>query len=468
MNSDRTSDTAVQIEDQDSAERPWEELREIVTVGGQDDLESFFESLPAGEAARAISRLEDEDQTKLMCSLSPETAAELIEEVSDVQAADLIERLPPDNAAAIFNELESDHQADLLVELSEENAEAILAAMDPDEASQARQLASYDPETAGGLMITEYLEYSDGQSVQDVVDDLRANADEYAYYDVQYAYVVAADSGALIGVLRLRDLLLAKSKRPIVELMIRQPHAVRVEDTLDDLAHFFDRHHFFGVPVVDPQNRLVGVIRKSDIEEALAGRADTYSMELQGIIGGEELRTMPLWTRSSRRLVWLAANVVLNLVAVSVIALYEETLAAVIALAVFLPLISDMGGNAGIQAIAVSIRELSLGLLKPHELLWVALKEASVGVINGVLLGLLIGLVGWIWQGNPWLGLVVGGAMSLNTVVAVVAGGMMPLVLKRFNCDPALAAGPLLTTITDMTGFFFVLSFATALLSQLV
>src|SRR5690606_34211608 len=138
--------------------------------GDPDRLEAFFKSLPAGESARAISRLEDEDQTQLMQLLSPETAAELIEEVPDVQAAELIERLPPDDAAAIFNELESDHQADLLGDLSRGDAEAILAAMDPEEASQARQLVGYDPDTAGGLMITEFLQYTDGQSVEDVLN----------------------------------------------------------------------------------------------------------------------------------------------------------------------------------------------------------------------------------------------------------------------------------------------------------
>ena len=468
MNSDRTADTAPQLQEHDASERPWEELQEIIAGGDPEALEAFFKSLPAGEIARAISRLEDEDQTQLMQLLSPETAAELIEEVPDIQAAELIERLPPDEAAAIFHELESDHQADLLGDLSRGDAEAILAAMDPEEASQARQLAGYDPDTAGGLMITEFLQYADGQTVDDVLNDLRANAEEYADYDVQYAFVVAADSGALIGVLRLRDLLLARSQRPIAELMIRQPHSVRVGDSLDLLAQFFDRHHFFGVPVVDGGERLVGVIRKSDVEEALAGRADTNAMRLQGIISGEELRTMPLWARSKGRLIWLLVNALLNLVAVSVIAAYEETLAAVIALAVVLPLISGIGGNAGVQAIAVSIRELSLGLLKPHELMWVAMKEASVGVINGIVLGLSVGLASWAWQQNPWLGLVVGGAMTINTVFAVVAGGMMPLVLKRFGCDPALAAGPVLTTLTDMTGFLLVLSLATAILPKLI
>lgn len=468
MSPERDLMTALRMDEHEVPERPWEELRELVSSGDPERLEAFFRALPAGEVARAVSRLDEAEQTQLMRSLAPELAVELIEEVSEVQAAELIERLPVDDAAAIFNELESDHQADLLVELSEGNAEAILAAMDPEEASQARELARYDPETAGGVMVTELLRYTDQQAVQDVLEDLRAHADAYAHYDVQYAYVVAATDETLVGVLRLRDLLLANSQRPIAGLMIRQPHAVRVDDTLEHLDQFFDRHHFLGVPVVDAADRLVGVVRKSDVEEALAGRADTISMELQGIIGGEELRTMALWTRASRRLAWLVANLVLSLVAVSVIAIYEETLAAVIALALFLPLISNMGGNAGVQAIAVSIRELSLGLLKPHELMWVVTKEASVGVVNGIALGILVGLTGWIWQQNPWLGLVVGGAMTLNTLVAVVTGGMMPLILRRVGFDPALAAGPLLTTITDMTGFLLVLSFATALLPRLI
>ena len=455
------------VMDQPASQRPWEQLSQVVADGDALALQSYVKSLPAGEVARAISRLEQEEQETLILGLPAETAAELIEEVSDVQAVDLIERLPAAGAAAILNELDSDLQADLLGELSSPDAEAILAAMDPLEATQARQLAGYDPLTGGGLMITEYLRYGDRQRVRDVLDDMRANAEQYADYDVQYAYVVD-QPGRLVGVLRLRDLLMAKADRPIAELMIHQPHTVRVEDTLDRLALFFDRHPYFGVPVIDATDRLVGVIRKSDVEEALAGRADIQSMKLQGIIGGEELRTLPLLTRSGRRFAWLAANVVLNLIAVSVIAVYEETLEAVIALAVFLPLISDMGGNAGVQAIAVSIRELSLGLLKPHEMLWVSMKEASVGLINGVGLGLLVGLVGWIWQQNLWLGLVVGTAMWLNTVVAVVIGGLMPLVLKKMNQDPALAAGPILTTITDMSGFFFVLSFATMVLSRLV
>jgi Mg/Co/Ni transporter MgtE len=186
-----------------------------------------------------------------------------------------------------------------------------------------------------------------------------------------------------------------------------------------------------------------------------------------GIVGGEEFRSMPLVQRSFRRLSWLSINIVLNIIAASVIAFYQDTLSAVIALAVFLPIISDMSGCSGNQAVAVSIRELTLGLIKPYEVVRVFLKEIGVGLANGVVLGILLGAVAVFWKGNPYLGLVVGGALATNTVVAVCLGGVVPLFLKWIRMDPALASGPILTTVTDMCGFFFALSFATAVLPLL-
>lgn len=188
---------------------------------------------------------------------------------------------------------------------------------------------------------------------------------------------------------------------------------------------------------------------------------------MSGIIGGEEFRTMPLLSRSGRRLSWLSLNIILNIIAASVIALYRDTLAAAITLAVFLPMVSDMSGCSGNQAVAVSMRELSLGLVRPKELFWVLVKEVKIGIINGLVLGLMLGGVAYLWKGNPWLGLVVGGALAANTLISVSLGGMLPLGLKRLKLDPALVSGPLLTTVTDMCGFFLVLSFASAVLPKL-
>jgi len=174
-----------------------------------------------------------------------------------------------------------------------------------------------------------------------------------------------------------------------------------------------------------------------------------------------------LRVRSMRRLGWLSVNIVLNILAASVIAFHQDTLSAVIALAVFLPIISDMSGCSGSQAVAVSMRELDLGFTKPWEIWRVLGKEASVGVINGVVLGLVLGIVGWLWQGNLMLGAIVTVSLAVNTLVAVCCGGTIPLVLRGLGQDPALASGPILTTITDMSGFFLVLTLARAVLPWL-
>jgi magnesium transporter len=233
------------------------------------------------------------------------------------------------------------------------------------------------------------------------------------------------------------------------------------------LFDFFERHHYLGVPVVDDAGRLLGIVQRAAVVEARSERHDSDFLKTQGIIS-EEIRTMPLLRRSRRRLAWLSVNIVLNIIAASVIAMFQDTLSAVIALAVFLPIISDMSGCSGNQAVAVSLRELSLGLIRVEELLRVWIKEITVGLLNGIALGVLIGLVAWLWQGNPFLGLVVGLALGLNTMVAVSIGGIVPLVLKRMQVDPAIASGPLLTTVTDMCGFFLVLGIATLMLQQLV
>jgi magnesium transporter len=236
---------------------------------------------------------------------------------------------------------------------------------------------------------------------------------------------------------------------------------------LEDLELLFDRHPFLGLPVVD-EGRLQGLVRRASVEEALAQRAASNFRLVQGIVGGEELRTMSVMRRSGRRLSWLSVNILLNVAAASVIVAFEATLAKVIALAAFLPIISDMSGCSGNQAVAVSMRELSLGLVNPREVLRVWGKELAVGVINGTVLGALLACVAWLWKGNPYLGIVVGGALAVNTVVAVSIGGTIPLFLKRLGFDPALASGPILTTVTDMCGFFFALGFATLALHRLV
>ena len=315
-------------------------------------------------------------------------------------------------------------------------------------------------------MISEFLAYKTDNTIQGVLDDLQVNRSKYADYHVQYFYVIDRD-GKLAGVLRMHDLLFPDRDSRLTQVMLSSPLRLSDKASLKELQEFFDEHRLFGVPIVDDEQQLVGVVLPNAIDEALQKQKTNTFLRFSGIIGGEEFRTMPLLSRSGRRLSWLSINIVLNIMAASVIALYQDTLAAVITLAIFLPMVSDMSGCSGNQAVAVSMRELSLGLVRPGELLWVLAKEAKVGIINGLVLGLLLGSVAFLWKGNPWLGIVVGGALAANTLVSVVLGGLLPLLLKRLKLDPALVSSPLLTTVTDMCGFFFVLSFAAAVLPKL-
>jgi magnesium transporter len=443
-----------------------DDLQAALAANDAQAIVDFFNAAEAAEAVHAISHLSDAEQSRLLTSLSWEQAADLVDDLPEEQAAKMIERLSVDEAAAIVSEMPSDEQADVIAHLPELEASAILDAMPLASSHSARRLMSYPADSAGGLMITEYLSYAQHLKVGDVLDDLRVHANRYQRYDVQYAYVISND-GKLVGVLRLRDLLLSSPDELLSNTMLRQPLSVQDTTPLEMLERFFQRHALFGVPAVDADGRLVGVVRQSDVEQAAAERSSRSFLKFMGIVGGEEFRTMPLRVRSMRRLSWLSVNIVLNIVAASVIAFNEETLRAVIALAVFLPIISDMSGCSGNQAVAVTMRELALGFINPSDLWRVLGKEAVVGIINGIALGLLLGLVGWIWQGNVMLGVVVAAALAVNTLVAVCFGGSVPLILRGMGQDPALASGPILTTVTDMSGFFLVLTLAKAVLPML-
>lgn len=445
---------------------PWVALEELIKAGNAKQLNEFLDGISPAETARAVSRLAEEERINLLVLLSPEDAAEVLHDLPDEQAADMIEDISPEEAAAIIAQMPGDEQADILADIDTVDAEAILNAMSPREAEKTRQLLQYAEDTAGGIMSTKYLAYPEMMTVGEVLDDLQIHNEAYSDYEVQYAYIISAE-GRLRGVLPMRDLLLANRSKPAGSIMRSDPIRVRDDAPLEELIQLFEEHAYLGVPVTDKSGRLAGIVTRAGVMEASGHRAENSYLKASGIVGGEEFRSMPLAHRSFRRLSWLSINIVLNVIAASVIAFYQETLSAVIALAVFLPIISDMSGCSGNQAVAVSIRELTLGLIKPYEVARVFFKEVGVGLANGLVLGILLGAVAVFWKGNPYLGLVVGGALATNTVVAVCLGGVVPLFLKWIRMDPALASGPILTTVTDMCGFFFALSFATAVLPLL-
>jgi magnesium transporter len=439
-------------------------LQNALDSADEVQLAEAVDSLSSHEALRQVSLMESDDRDELMTLLSPEAAAELIEEAPAELAVAMIEGLESGVAAKIMEELHTDTQADIVQEMEAKDSEAILAEMESESAENLRKLSQYDPDTAGGLMELEAFTFNIDETVGAVLKRLIAGDDTFERYRGQHPYILD-DDGKLVGVVSLRDMLRSRRAVKLADIL-HEPISVQPDASQDELVDLFDENPFLGIPVVDASGLLLGVVSRLELAEAELERAEAESLSRQQI--GDELRSMPTLLRSRRRLAWLSSNIVLNIIAASVISAYEETLAAVIAIAVFLPMVSDMSGCSGNQAVGVSMRELSLGLTRPVDLFHVLKKELGVGVINGIVLGILIGIVAWVWKDNAFLGIVIGLALATNTLIAVSIGGTVPLVLKNFGIDPAVASGPLLTTVTDMAGFFLVLSLATLFMPQLI
>lgn len=445
----------------------WTQLRELLDKEAPaSEIEHFLDALPASEILPAVFHLSTAEQRRLLAMIPAERAAHIVEELPEGYAADLMELMPVAEAAPIFGEMASDDRVDVLGELPELEAAAILEQLDVEDADEIRRLSSYAPNTAGGLMMTEFASFPMSATIRDVLSSLVDREAEYEFLTVHYVYVVVKRH-KLKGVIRIRDLLFTDWDQQIGSIAVPAV-TVAPDATLEDLEDFFEERDFAAVPVVDERRNLLGIVRRRAVLEAVTEQSEADRLKAAGIVGGDELRSMPVTVRSRRRLSWLSVNILLNIVAASVIAFYEDTLSALIALAVFLPIVSDMSGCSGNQAVAVSMRELTLGAASPKDIVRVWGKELSVGLINGLALGTLLGIAAWAWKGSPVLGLVVGLALAINTVIAVSIGGTVPLVLKRFGVDPAVASGPLLTTITDMCGFFLVLSLAATAMPYLV
>ena len=442
-----------------------EEILQDALIASNSTRESeITDSISTQDTLRQVSQMDADDRDQLITSMSPEAVAELIEEAPSELAVTLMENLESPVAAKIMEELQSDTQADIVQEMEKESANAILSEMDADSAREVLKLSQYDPETAGGLMKLETFSFNESETIGKVLRRMVESDDDFERHRGQHPYILD-ETGSLVGVVSLRSLLRGKRSAKLSEVMT-PAISVSPETSQDVLIDLFYDHPFLGIPVVNRRGSILGVVSRIEVAEAELERAEQQSLSRQQV--GDELRSMPTLLRSKRRLAWLSSNIVLNIIAASVISAYEETLTAVIAIAVFLPMVSDMSGCSGNQAVGVSMRELSLGLTRPIDLFHVLKKEFSVGIINGIVLGILIGIVAWMWKDNAFLGLVIGLALSINTVIAVSIGGTVPLILKYFGVDPAVASGPLLTTVTDMAGFFLVLSLASLFMPQLV
>ncbi|MBI2912220.1 MAG: magnesium transporter [Chloroflexi bacterium] len=416
------------------------------------DAAHLLPELSPTELATLLSMLGDEKVAELVGELEPREAAHLLLGLSRAQAADILEEMPPDEAT------------DVVEELSPEQAVGILGEMEQEQAEDVRQLLRYDPDTAGGIMTPEFLALPPDLTAQEAMLTIRRRAEEAE--TIYYAYVTDHQQ-RLVGVLSLRDLVLAPPSKRVSDLMLRDMVKVTTDSPQDEVARLFRDYHLLALPVVDAANRLQGIVTVDDVTGILQEDVAEDFLKAGAIGGGDETVTTPVRQAVRGRLPWMVANLFLYAVPAGAVALFEETIKAVAVLAVFMPIISTMGGNSGIQALNVAIRSIALGEIRLEEFRRAAGKELKVGLINGAVYGLLIGLVALAWKRHVALGLLAAFAMWFNCLWAAVLGGTMPFVLKRLGLDPAMMTGPILTTVTDLTGFTLFLGLATLFLAYL-
>ncbi|MGA0407158.1 MAG: magnesium transporter [Limisphaerales bacterium] len=418
--------------------------------------EELSQQHPA-DIADTLQRLPVEEGLTLLQAMPAEPAGHALVELEYDYRAEVVASLAPQELVRLVQPLEHHETADLIAELEGRSREQIIQRLPDDVALPVRTLLDYPEDSAGGIMSDRFVTLSMDESVERSQERLR-NSETFLSDDISYLYVVDAKK-ALKGIVSFRDLVFAAPGSKVSAIMRQQVTCLRLWDDQEEISRQFAHYHYLGLPVLDDQDRVVGVVRSSDVLE-IAREEATEDMQLMVGLSGEE-RVLTSWKKSlPRRLPWLLVNLATAFAAAAVVGMYEGVIAQWTALAVFLPIIAGQGGNAGMQTLTVIIRDMALGEISPGDGRRALVKELILGIANGLAIGLLVGAVSYLWKGSALLGWIVFAAMVLNQLAAGLAGVLIPFTLKRLRVDPALASSIFLTTITDVAGFFFFLSLA--------
>jgi len=388
-----------------------------------------------------------------------EMDGEVFAEMDEALSVDLIEELPDHVVSEVVRDLETDDVVDLVEELEADQKERFLDALEDADRIAVNSSLLYPEDTAGRLMARELVMAPTHWTIGQTIDSLRADIDlPEQFYDV----MVVDPMSKPIGKVPLHALLSGPRETPLMDIVDKEFRTIPVMQSQEDVAYAFNQYNMVSAPVVDEENRLVGVITMDDAMEVLGEEAEE-DIKLLGGVGDESLTDTILDT-TRQRFPWLGINLLTSILASIVIAQFADTIEAIVALAVLMPIVASMGGNAGTQTLTVAVRALATKDLTRSNALRVIRREVLVGLFNGVLFALIIGGIGMLWYGSPLLGLVLGMAMVINLLVAGLAGILVPLTLDRFGLDPALGSSALVTTVTDVIGFFAFLGFAAAIL----
>lgn len=404
------------------------------------DLAWVFRHLTPEERSKVFSRMMRKDR------LGP-----FLSELDQSIMVEMVSELSPDFMVEVLKNMPSDDAADLLEALPEEMANEIREMMAREDREEMDELLQYDPDSAGGLMSPDFLALDEELTVGDAITTIQALSEEK---DLSfYLYVTRGIEGVLTGVLSLRELLLYPADRKLKDIMNPRVIAVSASTDQEEVAHLVSRYNILAVPVIDSDNKLIGIITVDDVIDVIREEATEDFLQMAGAGKDQEILLKSTMDNALTRAPWLFASWIGGIMAAMVISFFEEELQQVLALAAFIPIVMGMGGNIGTQSSTIVVRGIATGRVNMHELWKIVFKETRVGFLLGCFYGLILGIVAYFTYGEPVeLGMVVGFSILFAMILAATVGTIVPLVLKKLNIDAAVATGPFVTTSIDILG----------------
>ncbi|MFO7771862.1 magnesium transporter [Roseovarius gahaiensis] len=430
-----------------------------VDVADQAQLLRELSELHVADIADLLEQINAFDRRRLIELYSSEFDGDILSELDEALRQEVIGLLPPDVLAGAVRDLDSDDVVDLVEDLEDHEQEAILSALEAGDRIAVQQSLTYPEYSAGRLMQREVVMAPEHWNVGEAIDFLRNQED----LPEQFYHIILVDPKLRpVGNITLGKLMAARREVLLSDLVEETFHVFPVAQDEEDVAYAFNQYHLISAPVVDENERLVGVITIDDAMAVLDEEHEEDILRLAGV--GEGSLSDRVIDTTRQRLPWLAVNLVTAILASLVIAQFEAAITQLVALAVLMPIVASMGGNAGTQSLTVAVRAIATKDLTGSNVWRFIRREVLVGLVNGVIFAVVMGLVGVMWFGGPELGYVIGAAMVINLVVAGLAGTVIPVILDRIGIDPALASGAFVTTVTDVVGFFAFLGLAAAVL----
>lgn len=430
------------------ARRRPEEAEEYIG-SHHDEWETIVEADPHN-AADILEAIDASSAAGFMADLDLIDVGEVLDEMRPEAAADVLEEMTPERAAQAVAEMDVDQAADLIGALDDDVRSAVLAALAPAVAQKIGQLLAYAPDTAGGLMTTEIASLPMGLAAGEAIEALRRLHDDLGS-NLTYVYVVD-DARRLVGVVSFRDMVFARPGQGLDEVMQGDPYLVHPDTDREVVAELIQRYHLIALPVVDRQGRLLGMVKVGEALEAVQAEASEDIAAMMGA-GVEESVYSPVLLSSRRRLPWILVNLVAATLVAIVIAQFQDVIRGEVLLAALMPMVAQLGGNTGAQSLAVMIRSMAVGDLPPGRARRAIRREMSIAALNAVAISIAAGGIVALFLHEASLGGIIAIAVFVNLLVAGLAGGGIPVLLRRLGLDPALASNIFLTAVTDLVGF---------------